>query len=62
MFFLNAFNIKLNAREKHDIHVNLMVFNIEFIKIPRISFYLNNKINTFDFFIKVIKKLKNTKH
>jgi len=55
---LNTFNIKLNIKRKHNIHINLTVFNIKFIKVSRISFYSNNKINTFGFFIKVIKRLK----
>ena len=60
-FFLNVFNIRFNAKEKHDIYINLMVFNIKLIKVLYISFYLNNKINTLGFFVKIIKRLKSIK-
>ena len=61
MFFLNAFNIKLNIKRQHHIYINPSVFNIRFIKIPYVSLYINNGINTFNHFIKVIKKLKDIK-
>jgi len=58
MFFLGVFNVRFNARKKHDVYISSIVFNIRFIEVLCILFYLNNKINTFGFFIKVIKRLE----
>ena len=52
--FLNAFNIKLNIKKRYDIHINPPILNIRLIKIPRVPFYTNNKINIFNHFIKII--------
>ena len=38
--------------------MNPSVFNIKLIKISRISFYINNRIKTFNHFVKTIKELK----
>jgi len=61
-FFLNAFNIKLNVKRRYNIHINPMVFNIKFIKVLYILFRSNNKINTFNLFVKIIERLKSSEH
>ena len=58
MFILGVFNVRFGVRERHDVYVSSMVFNMRFIKVLCISFRLNNKINMFGFFIKVIKRLE----
>ena len=62
MFLFSVFNVRLNVKKKHDVYINPIVFNIRLIKVSCISLYLNNKINTFDLFIKIIERLEIIKY